>query len=133
MDVDKWQLEFDTRKKAFETQNDVTDTALENELKAAKSDLEIKELALQEKQEAVSELAAQIVKARKLENLQTAIEKAQELVDDLTAESIGATITAPISGTVTTINVKAGYRIERPPNNGRHHRAQHRQRKHRAL
>lgn len=39
---------------------------------------------------------------------QKAVDKAQEEVDELTAKSIGATITADIAGTVTAINVTAG-------------------------
>ncbi|MCM1216202.1 MAG: HlyD family efflux transporter periplasmic adaptor subunit [Lachnospiraceae bacterium] len=36
------------------------------------------------------------------------INKAQEKVDELTAKSVGATITADISGTITALNVTAG-------------------------
>lgn len=108
LDLDRWELEYDLRKKALEAERGVVNTALDNELKAAKADLEIKTAALQEKQDAVTELAGQIANSRQLEKLQEEIAKAQELVDSLTDASIGATITAPISGTVTAINVKAG-------------------------
>ncbi len=108
-DKEKWSLEFEIREKALKEEKGTDDdTALDKELKLAKADLESKNAALEEKQNAMAELAGQITRSRQLEKLQADIEKAQELVDDLTADSIGATITAPISGTVTTINVKAG-------------------------
>ena len=44
----------------------------------------------------------------KIAKAQKAVDKAQEEVDELTAKSIGATITADIAGTVTAINVTAG-------------------------
>jgi len=106
--VAKWELEHEIRKEALEKERGITNTALENELKAAEADLELKNALLEEKQEAVVELAGQITRSRQLEKLQADIAKAKELVDDLTADSVGATITAPISGTVTAINVKAG-------------------------
>ncbi len=43
-----------------------------------------------------------------LQTLQEAIDKAQEEVDKLKEKTTGATITAPISGTVTKLNVTAG-------------------------
>ncbi len=45
-------------------------------------------------------------------NAQTAVEEAQAQVDKLTAEAMGGEILAPISGTITAINVKSG--VETP-------------------
>lgn len=45
-------------------------------------------------------------------NAQTAVEEARAQVDKLTAEAMGGEILAPISGTITAINVKSG--VETP-------------------
>ena len=67
-----------------------------------------KEKILSEKQKDLEELASRIGKVSGLESAQSAVDKAQKLVDELTEKSIGATIKAPVAGTVTTLNVVAG-------------------------
>lgn len=47
-----------------------------------------------------------------ISNAQTAVEEAQAQVDKLTTEAMGGEILAPISGTITAINVKSG--VETP-------------------
>ncbi len=63
---------------------------------------------LEEKQTALTELTTTITGAFGLEREMEAVDKAQEKVDELTEKSIGATVTADISGTVTAVNVTAG-------------------------
>lgn len=70
--------------------------------------LEQKQSLVSEKQEALAELSSKISRVTGLESYLDAIARAQEQVDELTAKSIGATIEAPISGTITALNVTAG-------------------------
>lgn len=60
------------------------------------------------KKEELHKLLDSIGKVNELQTYLNAIEKAQAKVDELTAEAGGTTITAPISGTISEINVKAG-------------------------
>lgn len=71
-----------------------------------------KETALNDRQKDLEELAARIGKVSGLEEAQEAIDKAQKKVDELTAKSVNATITAPIAGTVTQLNVTAGEKTD---------------------
>lgn len=107
------QLAFDNAKIAYDNKKAEGDTSatIENlkvqqaqvnvDLTRAKTDLE-------EKQAALTQLTGTVNSAVALNNQMDLINKAQEKVDELTAKSIGATITADISGTVTAINVTAG-------------------------
>lgn len=61
-----------------------------------------------QKQETLTELMTKIGNVTGLETYLDAIEKAQKQVDELTVKTTNATITAPISGTITAINVTAG-------------------------
>lgn len=69
-----------------------------NKANAAKTDAE-KEL---------TDLLAGFNKEVDLSTLLNKIREQEKVVEDLTAKSIGATITAPVAGTVTTLNVVAG-------------------------
>lgn len=60
------------------------------------------------KKEELNTLLDTIGKVTGLQTYLDAIEKAQAKVDELTAEAGGSTITAPISGIIAEINVKAG-------------------------
>ncbi len=104
LEVEKWQLSFDRAKKLMEAEQGLTD----KDLADAKRDLKDKEELLEEKKEDLADLTGQISRSLGLEKQQEAIAKAEELVNELTEKSIGATITAPISGVVTAVNVKAG-------------------------
>lgn len=107
------QLAYDRAKTAYDNQKasgDTTETvenlnrqkaAIDAELAKAQSDLK-------DKQDALTELVGSITNAYGLQSQMDAIAKAQEKVDELTAKSIGATVTADISGTITAINVTAG-------------------------
>lgn len=74
----------------------------------AQAILEDKKAALTEKETALTDLTAQITRTQGLVSVREEIAKAEKKVEDLRAKTIGTTITAPISGTVTTINVIAG-------------------------
>ncbi len=56
----------------------------------------------------LTDLLAGFAKEVDLSTLLTKIKDQEKVVEDLTAKSIGATITAPIAGTVTKLNVVAG-------------------------
>lgn len=85
-----------------------TRTAYQVQLNAVKQELTEAEAARDDAQTALTELVAQVGNVAGLEDKLEAIAKAQEKVDELTAKSIGATITADIAGTVTSVNVTAG-------------------------
>ena len=85
-----------------------TMAAYQVQLDAANQELTAAKAAKEEAQTALTELVAQVGNVAGLEDKLEAITKAQEKVDELTAKSIGATITADIAGTVTSINVTAG-------------------------
>lgn len=85
-----------------------TRAAYQVQLNAVKQELTEAEAARDDAQTALTELVAQVGNVAGLEDKLEAIAKAQEKVDELTAKSIGATITADIAGTVTSVNVTAG-------------------------
>ncbi len=89
--------------------------AYELELFSVQKDLDAATAKKTEAEEALKELLSTITNVTGLDSklddiakAQKAVDKAQEEVDELTAKSIGATITADIAGTVTAINVTAG-------------------------
>jgi len=64
--------------------------------------------ALKDRQEELDQLIARIGRVDGLQSAQDAIDKAQKEVDRLREKTTGTTITAPISGTITSLNVTAG-------------------------
>ncbi len=72
------------------------------------SNLTDKETALADREKELTELASRIGKVSGLESAQEAVDRAQEKVDELTEKAVNATITAPIAGTITALNVTAG-------------------------
>ncbi len=78
------------------------------ELHSAQKELESVKAEKEKKEKALEELVNRIASAYNLEEYQTAVAKAQEQVDELTAKAVDATVTADISGTVTAINVTSG-------------------------
>lgn len=98
----------------------VTDLGLqkyiaERDLAAAQTAVEEKKAAVttaqaewDKKKAELNELVGNIANVINLEQMLDAIADAQKLVDELSAKSFDATITADISGTVTAINVTAG-------------------------
>lgn len=80
----------------------------QNELKDKQTEKEKKEAELQELVGDISNIIALDDKLKAIADAEEAVEKAQKDVDDQKAKDIGAAITAPISGTITAINLKAG-------------------------
>lgn len=106
----KAQQALDSKKGNSGTINSLTSQMNGHKLSLynAQKELTAATAAKGEKETALNELITKITNAYSLESYQDAIEKAQELVDELTAKCIDATITADIAGTVTAINVTAG-------------------------
>lgn len=107
------QLAYDRAKTAYDNQKasgDTTDTieSLNRQKAAVDAELAKAQETLSDKKEALTELTGSISNAYGLQSQMEAINRAQEKVDELTAKSVGATVTADISGTVTAINVTAG-------------------------
>lgn len=99
-----------TERESSQTVVDLNNTIadLKIELYNATKDLTAAKDNLTKKQEDLAELLTSVGNVTGLESYLKAIETAQEKVDKLTEKSVGATITAPISGTVSSINVAAG-------------------------
>ncbi|MDE6640006.1 MAG: biotin/lipoyl-binding protein [Acetatifactor sp.] len=89
--------------------------SLEKDLAAAQAVVAEKKAAVEtakaewdEKEADLNKLVGNIANVISLEQMLDTITEAQKLVDELSAKSYDATITADISGTVTQINVTAG-------------------------
>ncbi len=67
-----------------------------------------RQTALTEKEKELSDFKSQIDRVGNLQSMREAIDKAQEKVDELREKTTGTTIVAPISGTVSSLNVAAG-------------------------
>lgn len=107
------ELNFNNAKTAYDNKKAEGDTSatIENlKLQQAQVNVDLTraKAELEEKQAALTQLTGTVNSAVALDNQMDVINKAQEKVDELTAKSIGATVTADISGTVTAINVTAG-------------------------
>lgn len=77
----------------------------------AQKDLKSAESDLTDRQKSLTELLGKIGNVTELQTYLDAIEKAQKKVDELAEKAEGTTITAPITGIVTTINVRAGENV----------------------
>lgn len=118
--LDKAQATLDAKIASGST--DAIKANLQNQLNAVSAELyhaknavtektaevERQKALLAERQEKLTDLASKIGRVAGLEEAQKAIDDAQAKVDELTAKAVNATITAPISGTVTQLNVTAG-------------------------
>jgi len=96
---------------SLQRQQSIIDAELkeaETELKRRQDVVTERQGALADRQKELTDLNAQIGRVSGLQKYQDAVDKAQEKVDELKKESTGATITAPISGTITSLNVIAG-------------------------
>ncbi len=82
--------------------------SMQKQLDAKKEQLDARSRELEEKKEALTELVNRAGNVTGLQKYLDAIKDAQKLVDELTEKAGGTTITAPISGTVTAVNVTAG-------------------------
>ena len=76
------------------------------------AEVERQKALLAERQEKLTDLVSKIGRVAGLEEAQKAIDDAQAKVDELLTKSVNATITAPIAGTVTQLNVTAGEKTD---------------------
>lgn len=101
-------LELTRAQNALTGKTAVTEGDIKQQLASINDQLTSANAVLKEKTDALSELTGALGQGLNLGDQMDAITKAQEKVDELTEKSIGATVTADISGTVTAINVTAG-------------------------
>lgn len=80
----------------------------QKQLDARNEELDARKEELVEKQKVLDDLVAKADNVTGLQKYLDAIEEARKNVDELTEKAGGTTITAPISGTITSINVTAG-------------------------
>lgn len=115
------QAALDAKKATTDTDNNLAQqkALAQLELGKAQDILNIKTTALETHNENYSKLVKNIGDAYGLSTAQEAIADAQKAVDDaqvqvdkLTADTISSEVTAPISGTITSVNVKSG--VETP-------------------
>ncbi len=92
------------------TQGDTSSTqsSLQAQQNVIQANLDAANKVLAEKQDALATLTADINKTLNLQNLYEEIVEAQKEVDKQTEKYLNATVTAGISGTITTLNVTAG-------------------------
>lgn len=109
MAKDKTDIINGLRRQQAELEGEKTDA--EKNLTDKKNAVTDRTKDLEDRQDELKDLNDQIERIfgqSGLQTLQEAIDKAQEEVDKLKEKTTGATITAPISGTVTKLNVTAG-------------------------
>lgn len=124
LEVEQKKQAFDRAEQALNDKKSSGDTAdtianlkhqqslVGRELTEAQNVLKQKEAVLEENKANLEELSSKIGRISGLETQLDAIQKAQEKVDELTAKAVDATITAPIAGTVTALNVTAGKKTD---------------------
>ena len=93
---------------ALANETAVTKGDLERQLANVNEELTNANAVLKEKTDLLTEMTGALGQGLNLGEQMEAITKAQEKVDELTEKSIGATVTADISGTITALNVVAG-------------------------
>ncbi len=103
------QTALDNKKASGDTTGTITN--LQDQQKSVKANLDDAAAVLTEKEEALSELVANINKTLNLEGLYKDITDAKEEVSEQEADAIGGVVTADIAGTVTSINAVAGKEI----------------------
>lgn len=108
IDLNSKTLEFTRATNALTSETAVTESDLKQQLASINDQLTNAKAVLKEKTDALTELTGSLGQGLNLGDQMDAITKAQEKVDELTEKSIGATVTADISGTITAINVTAG-------------------------
>lgn len=82
--------------------------AHKKQLDARKEELDARQDELKDKQKKLDDLISRADNVIKLQSYLDAIDEAQKKVDELVAKAGGTTITAPIAGTISAINVAAG-------------------------
>ncbi len=104
--LQKAETALENKKNSGDTSQ--TASSWQNQQNILKVNLDAATKVLQEKQDALTELTSNINKTLNLQSLYDAMTKAQKEVDEQLAKSQNATVTAGISGTITTLNVTAG-------------------------
>lgn len=107
------QFIFDRAQKAYDNKvaegdNKDSIASLQHQQAKVKAELDAATRVLEVRKKELTDLTANINKTLSLETLYDAIVKAQEEVTKQTEKSIGATVTADIAGTVTSVNITAG-------------------------
>lgn len=110
------QLAYDKAKTAYDnkvaSEDKTGETAsLQHEQNKIKVSLDEKTKVLTQRQQDLTELTGDINKTLNLEALYKNITDAREEYDKLLSEAVDAVVTAPISGTVTTVNAVAGKEV----------------------
>lgn len=110
------QLAYDVAKTALDNKTAAGDTtgtiaSLKLQQNAVKIELDKATATLEEKTKALETLTGNINKTLSLETLYSAVTKAQEKLNEQLEKSVGAVITAEISGTIITINASAGKEV----------------------
>lgn len=108
IDLNNKTLEFTRAQNAMTNESAVTKGDLERQLANVNEALANANAVLKEKTDLLTEMTGALGQGLNLGEQMEAITKAQEKVDELTEKSIGATVTADISGTITALNVVAG-------------------------
>lgn len=114
--ADAAQLAFDKAETALNNKKESGDTtgtvsSLTLQQASAKASLDAAQKVLEDKTAELTTLTTNINQTLGLTTLYRAVTDAQEKVAELTAESVGATVTADIAGTITSINATAGKEI----------------------
>ncbi|MCI9674472.1 MAG: HlyD family efflux transporter periplasmic adaptor subunit [Lachnospiraceae bacterium] len=102
------EAEWTKATNALANETAVTKGDLERQLANVNEELTNANAVLKEKTDLLTEMTGALGQGLNLGEQMEAITKAQEKVDELTEKSIGATVTADISGTITALNVVAG-------------------------
>lgn len=85
---------------------------LRNQLSTAQYNLSVHQKNLADKQEEYTNLMTQIDTEKSISDMVAAIEAQQAIVDELVAQTQGATIEAEVAGRVTAINVSSGQKTD---------------------
>ncbi len=108
IDLNNKTLELTRAQNAMTNESAITKSDLERQLANVNEALANANAVLKEKTDLLTEMTGALGQGLNLGEQMEAITKAQEKVDELTEKSIGATVTADISGTITALNVVAG-------------------------
>lgn len=108
IEVNNKEAEWAKATNALANETAVTKGDLDWQLANVNEELTNAKAVLKEKTDLLTEMTGALGQGLNLGEQMEAITKAQEKVDELTEKSIGATVTADISGTITALNVVAG-------------------------
>ncbi len=107
--LDQAQAALDSKKAEGDTTGTIS--SLTQQQNAISADLKVAQSNLEKKTKDLTELTTNINQTLHLESYYDAVIDAQETYQEELEKSIGAVITAPISGTVTTINAVSGKEV----------------------